>query len=175
MRPSLAVNRPPIAGFYLASVDAARRLPFSLGGSGDVRTKLTTERMTMRASVYVVCAIVALATLVTTGVSDAQTADGTFVMVRKNFPTTGREEELKARFLKLVEFLRKAEPNAVFQLHRTTNEPVVFLWYEVFESQAALDYHLKVVIPAFQKEFGPTPEGILARPSESETYRNISK
>ena len=129
----------------------------------------------MRASIYVACAIVAFAVLTTTGVSTAQNAEGSIVMVRKNFPTPGREDELQSRWLKLVEFLRKAEPNAVFHLHRTTKEPVVFLWYEVFESQAALDNHLKVVVPAFQKEFGPTPEGILARPSESETYRNISK
>ena len=129
----------------------------------------------MRASIYVACAIVAFAVLASTGVSNAQNADGSIVMVRKNFPTPGREDELQSRWLKLVEFLRKAEPNAVFHLHRTTKEPVVFLWYEVFESQAALDNHLKVVVPAFQKEFGPTPEGILARPSESETYRNISK
>ena len=39
----------------------------------------------MRASVYVACAIVALVVLVTTGVSDAQTADGSIVMIRKNF------------------------------------------------------------------------------------------
>ena len=129
----------------------------------------------MRASIYVACAIVAFAVLATRGVSNAQNADGSIVMVRKNYPTPGREDELQSRWLKLVEFLRKAEPNAVFHLHRTTKEPVVFLWYEVFESQAALDNHLKVVVPAFQKEFGPTPEGILARPSESETYRNISK
>ncbi len=129
----------------------------------------------MRASGYVACAIVALAVLVAAGVSNAQTADGSIVVVRKNFPTPGREDELQTRWLKLVEFLRKAEPNAVFHLHRTTKAPVVFLWYEVFESQAALENHLKVVIPAFQKEFGPTPEGILARPSESETYRSISK
>jgi len=129
----------------------------------------------MRGSVHVACAIVALAVLVTTGVPDAQTVDGSIVMVRKNYPTPGREDELQMRWLKLVEFLRKAEPNAVFQLHRTTKEPVVFLWYEVFESQAALDNHLKVVVPAFQKEIGPTPEEILARPSEAETYRNISK
>jgi quinol monooxygenase YgiN len=129
----------------------------------------------MRASTYVACGIAAFAVLATTGVSNAQTTDGSIVMVRKNFPTPGREDELQSRWLKLVEFLRKAEPNAVFHLHRTTKEPVVFLWYEVFESQTALDNHLKVVIPAFQKEFGPTPEGILARPSESETYRDISK
>jgi quinol monooxygenase YgiN len=129
----------------------------------------------MRASVYVACAIVALVVLVTTGVSDAQTADGSIVMIRKNFPTPGREDELQMRWLKLLEFFRKTEPNATFQVHRTTKEPVVFLWYEAFESQAALDNHLKVVVPAFQKEFGPTPDGILARPSEAETYRNLSK
>ncbi len=129
----------------------------------------------MRTSIHVACAIAAFAVLTTTVVSNAQTADGSIVMVRKNFPTPGREDELQSRWLKLVEFLRKAEPNAVFHLNRTTKEPVVFLWYEVFESQAALDNHLKVVIPAFQKEFGPTPEGILARPSESETFRSISK
>jgi quinol monooxygenase YgiN len=131
--------------------------------------------MIMRASISAACAIMAFFVFATTGISNAQADHGSIVMVRKNFPTPGREDELQSRWLKLVEFLRKAEPNAVFQLHRTTKEPVVFLWYEVFESQAALDNHLKVVIPAFQKEFGPTPEGILARPSESESYRNISK
>jgi quinol monooxygenase YgiN len=129
----------------------------------------------MRESIWMACAIAAFAVLASTSVSNAQTADGSIVMVRKNFPTPGREDELQSRLLRLVDFLRKAEPNAVFRLHRTTKEPVVFLWYEVFGSQAALDNHLKVVIPAFQKEFGPTPEGILARPSESETFRSISK
>src|SRR5438105_15099427 len=129
--------------------------------------------MIMRASIYVACAIAAFAVLATTSLSNAQNADGSIVMVRKNFPTPGREDELQTRWLKLVEFLRKAEPNAVFQLHRTTQEPVVFLWYEIFESQAALDNHLKVIIPAFHKEFGPTPEAFLARPPESETYRKI--
>jgi quinol monooxygenase YgiN len=131
--------------------------------------------MIMRASISAACAIMVFFVFATMGISNAQADDGSIVMVRKNFPTPGREDELQSRWLKLVEFLRKAEPNAVFHLHRTTKEPVVFLWYEVFESQAALDNHLKVVIPAFQKEFGPTPEGILARPSESESYRNISK
>src|SRR5947207_14712016 len=116
--------------------------------------------MNMRAFVHIACAIAAMAGLVITSVSDAQISDGSIVMVRKNFPTPGREDELQARWLKLVAFLRKAEPNATFQLHRTTKDPVVFLWYEVFESPAALDNHLKVVVPAFQKEFGPTPEGI---------------
>ena len=129
----------------------------------------------MRAFIHVVCAVAAFAVLANTVVEDAQAADGSIVVLRKTFPTPGREGELQSRWLKLLEFLRKAEPNADIHLHRITSEPVVFLWYEVFESQAALDNHLKVVIPAFQTEFGPTPAAIYARPSEAEIYREIAK
>jgi quinol monooxygenase YgiN len=96
-------------------------------------------------------------------------------VVLKNLPAAGREDELQARYLKLLEFVRKAEPGSAFRRHRATKEPAVLLWYEVSESQAALDNHLQVVVPAFRKEFGPTPEGLIARPSEMEIYRDISK
>jgi quinol monooxygenase YgiN len=129
----------------------------------------------MRASVSVAYAIAALAALATLGASDAKAADESIVVVLKSFPTPGREDEMQARYLKQVEFFRKAEPNSVFHLHRGTKEPIIFLWYEVYESQTALDNHLKVVNPAFQKEFGPPPEGLTARRSESEIYREIAK
>ena len=121
-----------------------------------------------------------LATLVCVFASQAAYAqtlpsDGPIVIVAKFYPTPGREEELQTRFLKAAEFLRKAEPNLVLRLHRSTKEPVVFLWYEVYESQAALDNHIKVVLPAFRKEYGPHPDGIDARPPEIERYRDISK
>jgi len=92
------------------------------------------------------------------------------VVLVKVFPTPGRENELQALYLKRLEYLRKAEPDVNFKLHRGTKEPTVFLWYEVYPSQAAYDSHLKVVMANFRKEFGPTPEGILAKPSESETF-----
>ena len=129
----------------------------------------------MRASVSVAYTIAALATLATVCASDAQAADESIVVVLKSFPSPGREDEMQARYLKQVEFFRKAEPNSVFHLHRGTKEPVIFLWYEVYESQAALDNHLKVVNPAFQKEVGPPPEGLTTRRSESEIYREIAK
>jgi quinol monooxygenase YgiN len=97
------------------------------------------------------------------------------VVLVKVFPTLGREDELQAQYLKRVEYLRKAEPSATFRLHRGTKQPIAFLWYEVYESQAAYDNHLKVIMPAYRKETGPTPEGLLARPSESETYVEIAK
>ena len=97
------------------------------------------------------------------------------VVTVKVFPTPGREDELQAEYLKRIEYLRKAEPNATFRLHRSTKSPVTFLWYEVYPSKEAYENHLKAVMPAFRKEAGPTPEGVIARPSESETYVELAR
>ena len=97
------------------------------------------------------------------------------VVLVKVFPSQGRENELQTLYLKRLEYLRKAEPDVTFKLHRGTKEPTVFLWYEVYPSQATYDNHLKVIMANFRKEFGPTPEGILAKPSESEIYSAIEQ
>lgn len=97
------------------------------------------------------------------------------VVLVKVFPATGREDELQSLYLKRLEFLRKAEPDVTFTLHRSAKEPTTFLWYEVYPSQAAYENHVKVVMANFRKEFGPTPEGILAKPSVSETYTAIER
>ena len=68
-----------------------------------------------------------------------------------------------------------AEPDATFRLHRSVKEPNVFLWYEVYPSQAAYDNHLKVVMVNFRKESGPTPDGIIAKPSESEIFSELGR
>jgi quinol monooxygenase YgiN len=106
-------------------------------------------------------------------ITAATAADDSLVVVVKVFPGAGREDELQARYEKQLDFLRKSEPNASFRLHRSAKEPSVFLWYETYPSQSALDNHLKTVMPAFRKEFGATPEGLIARPSESEIFREI--
>ncbi|MCO5398245.1 putative quinol monooxygenase [Ralstonia soli] len=93
----------------------------------------------------------------------------------KVFPAAGREDELQAQYLKRIQYLRKAEPGATFRLHRSTKTPITFLWYEVYESEGAYANHLKVVMPAFRKEAGPTPEGLLAKPSESEIYNELAR
>ena len=129
----------------------------------------------MHSFVRATYAIAAFAVLATIGASNAQTTDEQVVVLLKSFPSPGREDELEARYLKQVAFFRKAEPKSVFHLHRGTKEPIIFMWYEVYESQAALDNHLKVVNPAFQREFGPPPEGLTLRRSESEIYREIAR
>jgi quinol monooxygenase YgiN len=97
------------------------------------------------------------------------------VVFVKVFPAAGREDELQALYLKRLEFLRKAEPEASFRLHRSVKEPNTFLWYEVYPSQGAYDNHLKVVMVNFRKEFGPTPDGIIAKPSESEMFSELGR
>jgi len=106
--------------------------------------------------------------------SPSQAAEPVVAIV-KVFPTPGREDELQAQYIKRIEYLRKAEPQASFRLHRSKKEPTTFLWYEVYESSDAYENHLKVVMPNFRKEFGPTPEGMLAKPSESESYTELAK
>lgn len=103
----------------------------------------------------------------------ARAQDAAVVVIVKVFPTPGREDELHARYLKQLEFLRKAEPNAIFRLHRSAKAPVTFLWYETYPSQAAYDNHLKVAMANFKKAFGPTPDGLILRPSESDVYFEI--
>ena len=128
----------------------------------------------MRAKLQTVILAVTLG-LSATLISGLANAAGPIVVVVKVYPTPGREEELDARYLKQLEYLKPAEPRSSFRLHRSASgtEPTSFLWYEVYESQEALDHHLKVVMPEFQRQFGPTPKGLIARPSEHTTYRQI--
>src|SRR5215469_7881646 len=92
-----------------------------------------------------------IVTLCTFATGSARAVEPIVVLV-KVFPAEGREAELEQQYLKRIEYLRKAEPGATFHLHRSTKSPATFLWYEVYESQAAYDNHLKVVMPAFRKE-----------------------
>lgn len=108
--------------------------------------------------------------LALTGASTAAQQAGPLAVFVKVYPSAGREGDLQALYVKRLEYLRNAEPEVSFKLYRSAKEPTVFLWYEVYPSQAAYENHLKVVMPNYRKEFGPTPEGILAKPSESEVY-----
>jgi len=103
------------------------------------------------------------------------TASEQVIVIVKTFPGEDRESELQARSLKQIEFLRKAEPTATFRLYRSAKRPTTFLWYEVYESRAAHENHLKVVIPSFRKELGPPPKGLMAKPPEIETYIELAK
>ena len=97
-------------------------------------------------------------------------AEEQVVIVGRFYPTPGREAELETRLLRSVKFVKQLEPNITYRLHRSAKEPTVFLFYEVYPSQAARDQHVTETLTALRREAGPMPEGILSRPPEVEAY-----
>jgi quinol monooxygenase YgiN len=118
--------------------------------------------------------IVVVAFAGVSAVSLAQEAGPVVVLVRV-FATPGRADELQALYVKRLEYLRKAEPDATFRVHRSTKDPNTFVWYEAYPSRAAYENHVKVIMENFKKETGPTPAGIIAKPSESETLIELGR
>ncbi len=106
--------------------------------------------------------------------SDSRAADESVVKLARLVAAPGREAELEGRLLKTVAFVRKAEPGITYKLYRSKKDPAVFLVYEIYPSQAASDYHSNVTLPAYSKEYGPRPEGLLARPLEFEVLQPLS-
>jgi quinol monooxygenase YgiN len=101
-------------------------------------------------------------------------ADQVVVLI-KTFAGEGRERELEERSLKQLEFFRKAEPTATFRLYRSAKVSNDFLWYEVYESQAAYDNHLKVVVPKYRDQTDRAAPGLMAKPFETEVYIELAK
>jgi quinol monooxygenase YgiN len=90
------------------------------------------------------------------------------IIVGRYYPAPGREAELEARLVRIVKYLKEAEPTVNYRLHRSAKEPTVFMFYEIFPSQAALD-HERETVAALRKR-DPPPDGIFGRPPEVETF-----
>jgi quinol monooxygenase YgiN len=118
--------------------------------------------------------IVAMMLGAAASLASAQQAAPVVVLV-KVFATPGRGDELQALYVDRLKYLRKAEPEATFRVHRGVTHPDTFLWYEVYPSRQAYENHVKVVMANYKKEAGPTPAGIIARPSESETFTEFGR
>ena len=95
-------------------------------------------------------------------------ADEPIITVNRLYPAPGREAELEARLVRIVNYLKKAEPTVAYRLHRSAKEPTIFMFYSIYPSQAALD-HGRATVAAGQK-LDPPPDGIFGRPTEVETY-----
>jgi quinol monooxygenase YgiN len=123
---------------------------------------------------FVVLALFAAGALIGRGVAPTRAAatEESITIIATVYVTPGREDEFVARNVKLVAYVHKEEPNTIYRLHRSKKDPTVYVYYEHYPSQAALDYHSKTVLPAFNKEF-PRPEGLLARPIEGEKYQLV--
>ena len=105
--------------------------------------------------------------------SFARAADEPVMLISRLYATPGREAELEGRVLKSVEFVRKMEPTTIIRAYRSSKDPSVFVFYEVFSSQASYDQHNSVTNPARVKAMGPSPDGLLSRPPELEAFRPL--
>lgn len=75
---------------------------------------------------------------------------------------TGKEDQLKTELLKLVEPSRADAGCLLYELHQDPEEPIVFMFYERWESRKALDEHLgQPHVAAFVKNAGELLDGPL--------------
>jgi quinol monooxygenase YgiN len=119
--------------------------------------------------------LVIVAAALMSGGSTAHAADEPIVVTARFYITPGQEAAYEEFGKKVVEYVRRAEPDIIYRLQRSIKDPSVFVFYKVYQSEAAFDNHVKVVLPALTKEIGPCPEGILARAPEVEKFRPEEK
>ena len=158
------------AAFHFASVVPAR---VCVRRQGNAIIAHFLKEKTMR---YRVIAPIAFAIVMASlfgGASVAQAADESVMLISRLYAAPGREAELETRVLKSVEFVRKIEPTTVIRAYRSKKDPSVFVFYEVFSSQAAYDEHQNVTNPARVKEMGPTPDGLFSRSPEIEAFTTL--
>jgi quinol monooxygenase YgiN len=105
----------------------------------------------------------------------ARAAEESVTVIARYWVTPGREAEAEPRFIRALEFMQKVEPGSSFKMYRSDTDPSLFVYVEVYASQAALDEHRKTTNPARAKELGPTPEGLLARPPEIQQLRSVGR
>lgn len=88
--------------------------------------------------------------------------------------TKGKGDALEALIKEMAAVVRREEPgNLAYRAHRSTTDPDLFLFYEQYKDQAAVEFHSK----------GPhlTPyrerrkrEGLQDGPPEVEVYRELT-
>jgi quinol monooxygenase YgiN len=83
----------------------------------------------------------------------------------------GREEDLRKAVLALIEPTRREDGCVQYDLHRHTDDPGRFVFYENWKSPAHLARHAASPhLTAFDKIAGD----LLAEPARVETYRRIA-
>jgi quinol monooxygenase YgiN len=143
----------------------------------EIGTETKMHKQTIRSITWILImvAVFAVASAVLGEPGQVKFADDQFVVTSKLYPAVGREDELEARLIRMAQLVKKLEPEFTFRLQRSASEPVVFVLYQIYPSQAAFDKHRAETMQTVRKELGPAPEGIMARLSEIEYFRILVK
>ena len=99
-------------------------------------------------------------------------ADEKLTVVARCKAKPGREEEVEREIVALVEPTRSESGCINYDLHRSLDDGSVFLLYENWVSQQALDDHLAT--PYLQRFLGKADE-ILAEPVEITRWKMITE
>ena len=124
-------------------------------------------------SAHSIGSILLAAALLVGAASSVEAAEEPVTVIARYWVTPGREAEAEPRFRQALEFMQRTEPGSSFKMYRTEKDPALFVYVEVYPSQAALDEHRRVTNPARARALGPTPAGLLARPPEIQEFRAI--
>lgn len=83
----------------------------------------------------------------------------------------GKGDAVETEFKKLVPMVLK-DPGAIaYALHRAVDDPNKFLVYEIYENQAALDYHRQT---EHFKAFGLATKGMYAARAEISYWNKVA-
>lgn len=86
----------------------------------------------------------------------------------------GKGDALAALLAEQVATVRSTEPGCVaYTAHRSTSDPELFLFYELYEDDAAFDLHRRSPHLAAYRERREA-EGLTAGPAEVEMFRQIA-
>jgi len=95
-------------------------------------------------------------------------------VVAKIRAAKGKGDALAALLAEQADVVRKAEPGCiVYRPHRSTTDPEVFLFYEQYRDEAALDAHRKAPHLARYRE-RRDKEGLTEGKVEVEIYRSLT-
>ena len=88
--------------------------------------------------------------------------------------TKGKEDALVALLSEQIGVVLKAEPGClVYRLHRSTKDPELFLFYEVFRDEAAFELHRNAPhLAAFRER--REKAGLTVGPAEVEIFRSLT-
>jgi quinol monooxygenase YgiN len=87
----------------------------------------------------------------------------------------GKGDELAALLTEQAAVVRQAEPGClVYRPHRSTNDPDLFLFYEMYEDEAAFELHRKAPHLAAYRE-RREKEGMTQGAVEVQIYRSLGE
>ena len=100
---------------------------------------------------------------------------GVLTVVAKIRAAKGRGDELAALLTEQAAVVRREEPGClVYRPHRATNDPDLFLFYELYESDAALELHRKAPHLAAYRE-RREKEGLTEGAVDVQIFRSLTE